>query len=273
MEAMRTVAYHPLRESRIRHVVAALVTPVAVILAAGVGRRLATLTHDRPKALVEIGGRSLLERALDALLAARFSRTVVVTGYRADAVDEVIARHAIRAVAVHNPDYATANNIVSFLAAVDELQEGFCLLNSDVIFDPSILVDVAAVDPAESVLVIDADEPLGAEEMKVLLDGSGSVRRVSKSLDPSLAGGEYIGIARLSSATSRRVIEGARELVAAGRTDLYYEDAIDLVAHEVSIGVLPVRGRAWTEIDDLDDHRRAVAIGATLDGGGRDAAT
>jgi len=57
-----------------------LTLPIAIILAAGQGLRLAPLTRDRPKALVEIHGRTLLERSVEALAAAGFRRATVVTG-------------------------------------------------------------------------------------------------------------------------------------------------------------------------------------------------
>jgi L-glutamine-phosphate cytidylyltransferase len=152
--------------------------PVAVVLAAGVGRRLAPLTDDRPKALVELGGRPLLGRALDALAATGFERVVVVTGHRADLVERFIAARANDGAVdpVFNDAYATANNVVSFLTAAPRLTAGFCLLNSDIVFDRSILADVAAAGDG-CWLAVDDGETLGAEEMKVRLDRAGRIRR------------------------------------------------------------------------------------------------
>ena len=244
----------------------AVTPPVALILAAGQGLRLAPLTSDRPKALVEIRGRTLLERALEALHEAGFARAVVVTGYRADRIEELLASRdwGLSVETCFNPAYATANNIVSFLAAADLARGGFCLLNSDVVFDASIAGDLAGVDPG-CWLVVDSDEPLGHEEMKVELDEHGALRRINKALAPDVCAGEYIGIARFDAPYAMTVVEAARELVEAGATHLYYEDAFGRAASRLTIRTLPTRGRAWTEIDDHTDHARAVEIAARLD--------
>ena len=244
--------------------------PLAVILAAGVGRRLAALTADRPKALVEVGGLSLLERALRALEAAGFEDALVVTGHHADRIDAFAAEFGgrIRISCRRNAEYDRANNIVSFLYAEDALGDGFCLLNSDIVFDGSILSDVTAANDG-SWLVIDADEPLGEEEMKVKLRANGLVERVSKKLPPADCAGEYIGIARFDAHGAAAVVAAARALVADGRTDLYYEDAIDSAAAALPIRTIPTRARKWTEIDDMADYNRALAVAAELDAGGR----
>ncbi len=241
--------------------------PVAVILAAGLGRRLSSLTHDRPKALVEVAGRTLLGRSLEALAGASFPEAVVVTGHRAELVDDFVARRewGLEVRCRFNPQFDAANNIVSFLTAADEMSHGLCLLNSDIVFDARILADVAAASRG-SWLVVDTDEPLGAEEMKVELDGDGSVSRISKKLSPATSVGEYIGIARFDAAGAAEVIAAARRLVDEGGGDLYYEDAIDAVASRLVIRPLPVARRAWTEIDDLADYERATAIAKELDG-------
>jgi choline kinase len=240
--------------------------PIAVILGAGVGRRLAPLTDDRPKALVEVEGATFLARAMRAVEAAGFPRVVIVTGHRAEMIEAVVAQGAWTrdARCVYNPNYATANNIVSFLTVEDEIREGFCLLNSDIVFDASILQDVASAGPG-CWLTVDGDEPLGAEEMKVQVDEDGFVRRVSKSLIPEVSAGEYIGIARFDAAGAAAVIRHARQLVAGGQTDLYYEDAFDRAASELAIGLVPVAGRAWTEVDDLTDYERAIDVARALD--------
>lgn len=238
----------------------------AVILAAGLGKRLASLTDGGPKALLDLHGRSLLDRAIDALRAAGFRHVVIVTGHAADRIRPLLANapEGMTLTERWNPDYAVANNVVSILCAADAVEGGFVLLNCDITFDASILRDVAEL-ASGNWLVVDGDEPLGAEEMKVALDDQGFLARISKLLDPDTSVGEYIGICRFDAAGTATVLASARRLVAAGSTDLYYEDAMDQAAADLAMRVAWTRRRAWTEIDDVVDYRRALQVAADLD--------
>jgi L-glutamine-phosphate cytidylyltransferase len=238
----------------------------AVILAAGLGRRIASRTNGGPKALLELNGRTLLERIVDALQRAGFHEVIVVTGHAAEQVRPYLAtgRPGMILTERWNPEFATGNNIVSLLAAGDLVGDGFCLLNCDITFDPSILRELADLD-AGNWMVVDGDEPLGAEEMKVVLDDRGVITRVSKGIDPATAAGEYIGISRFDAAGAAVLQATARRLVSAGARDLYYEDAIDTAAAELAVRAMWTRNRPWTEIDDEFDYERAVGVAAQLD--------
>ena len=243
--------------------------PIGLILAAGLGRRLGDRTADRPKAMLELNGKSLLERLLVSLAAANVAQAVVVTGHFAGRVDAFVEGRdfGLSVRTVFNPDYATANNIVSFLCAADMIRDGCLLLNSDIVVDSTVIEELAA-DRDGSWLVVDHDEPLSAEEMKVQLDEAGRIRRGNKVLPPEECVGEYIGALRFDVAGVGECLASARRLVASGGTDLYYEHAIDAAAAEIGALPLATAGRAWTEIDDSVDYARAVAILATLEGDG-----
>jgi choline kinase len=238
----------------------------AVILAAGLGKRLSSLSNGGPKALLEVNGRTLLDRAIAALQGAGFREVIVVTGHAAERIRPVLAAppDGMTLIERWNPEYATANNIVSILAAADAVGGGFALLNCDITFDASILRDVAALESGNW-LVVDGDEPLGHEEMKVTLDEDGLLTKISKLLDPSDAVGEYIGICRFDAAGTATVMDSARRLVAAGSTDLYYEDAMDAAAADLAMRASWTQQRLWTEIDDDADYRRALLVTADLD--------
>jgi hypothetical protein len=72
--------------------------------------------------------------------------------------------------------------------------------------------------------------------------------------------GEFTGISRFDAGPARLMIDAARRLVADGHASAYYEDAFNLVAGSMRANLLPTRGRAWTEIDDLADYGRAVDV-------------
>src|SRR3712207_5893851 len=108
----------------------------AIILSAGKGSRLLPLTAERPKCLIELSGRSLLEWQLDALEEAGLTDIVVVTGFRDDLVDGVAARRrGVRTL--FNPFYHVADNLGSVWMAREELDRDTLLLNGDTLISPA----------------------------------------------------------------------------------------------------------------------------------------
>ena len=133
----------------------------ALILAAGVGRRLGHLTSDRTKAMVEVHGRTLLDRSLDALVDHEVDRIVIVVGYHAQGVRDAVGddHHGTPVTYVENVDYATTNNIHSLYLAADELaKDDTLLLESDLIYEPRI-IERMLQHPSPNVVAVEAYQP------------------------------------------------------------------------------------------------------------------
>ena len=120
---------------------------IGVILAAGMAKRLRPLTDTKPKCLLEVGSRTLLQRTVDAMLQAGISELVVVTGYRGEMLRDFLTQHYPQ-LTIHfidNTDYANNNNIFS-LWMTRPYTDGhdFLLMDSDILFDPAIAVRMAS---------------------------------------------------------------------------------------------------------------------------------
>ncbi len=236
----------------------------AVILAAGIGSRLAPLTNDRPKVLVEILGRSFLFRQLDLLTRAGIpSRDVVIVGgYRVDRLREELARGGHACTVVVNDRYEPWTNFYSLLVARPALDgEDFLQLAGDVVLDEHLLPRLIAA-PGEAVLAVDCRDELDDETMKVELDGAGRVAAIAKPLDPARCAGEYIGVAKLSAAAARAVFEELATFPGEGLTHEYYEHAFHRLSASgrVPFGIVNVHDCTVLEIDDVEDLRRAEAL-------------
>lgn len=233
----------------------------AVVLAAGEGTRLRPHTNDIPKCLVEVGALPLLERALTSIEQAGVDETILVTGYRADRIDDFLARRAatMPVRTIFNPDYATTNNAVSLWCARELLTGTFVLLDGDLLFEPEVLRRALAAE-GDAVLAVERRKTLGDEEMKVLLHPDGTVAAVNKQVDPRAAVGEAIGISRFGAGMGRRLFAQLGAQVAEGRTNLFYEKAFEeLMAAGQPFRVADVSGLACMEIDtpeDLESARR-----------------
>jgi choline kinase len=233
-----------------------------MILAAGVGRRLHPLTETLPKPLLNVGARTLLERQLDSLLAAGVTaRDITLVG--GHGYQHLLSRLPKGAKAVYNPNYEAWNNIYSI--TLGELGTGSTLVvNGDGLYHPQIFA-MALERAHEDFLVLDTRKDLGDEEMKAAYV-DGALMTLSKELSPDEAAGEYIGIARFTEATFRRVRQVAGDMVSWGDTDCWYESAIERVARERRIGMLDIGELPWTEIDDKNDLDAAATL-ASRNGG------
>src|SRR5688572_23438210 len=114
----------------------------AVILAAGMGRRLGPLTAHQTKCMIELNGRSLIERSLDALSRLDLQRIVLVIGYEGQDVRDAVGDFygGVPIEYLVNPDYSTTNNIYSlYLARHLLVEDDTLLLESDLVYEGKIL--------------------------------------------------------------------------------------------------------------------------------------
>jgi choline kinase len=209
-----------------------------------------------------VGGTPILTRQLELVAEAGIARAVVVTGHLAPQVDAHLRRQPppLPVVTALNPDYATTGNCMSVLAARGAVETaGILLCDGDVVLTGDALERLAA-DPAAAALLLDRDTPLAGEEMKVLLDGQGSVRRLSKRLAPAESAGESIGIQKIAGPALPILWATLESMRETGDTQDYYEDAFQrMIQAGVTFRTVPVGHHEWTEIDDLPDLEDARA--------------
>jgi choline kinase len=234
----------------------------AVILAAGVGSRLAPLTDDRPKVLVDVLGRSLLFRQLDWLERAGIASgdVVVVGGYKIEQLRDALRGAGYGCVVVDNDRYASWGNFYSLLVAEPALRgHAFLQFDGDVILDGTILPRMIAA-AGEALLATDRTAVLDDDAMKVeLRAGTGDVAALSKLLDPGRCAGEYIGITKLSAQAGRAVFAELAKFPAEDLTHEYYDHAYHRLSErrEIPFGIVDVSDCTVVEIDDARDLARA----------------
>ncbi len=201
---------------------------IGVILAAGMAKRLRPLTDERPKCLLKVGERTLLQRTVDGLIAAGVSEFVVVTGYRAnmihDFLTEMYAEFTIHFI--DNPDYAHNNNIFSlWLTRPYTDGRDFLLMDSDILCDPAAILEV--INAEGSALALNRHE-LGEEEMKIVADTHGRIIEISKTCSPAEAAGESVGIEKICADYSTALFRELQQMIEdEGLIDIFYERAFE----------------------------------------------
>ena len=230
----------------------------AIILAAGVARRLAPLTDKTHKALLPLGGQPMLARMLRALADSGIRETVIVVGHCADQVKTVagkrLGRMAIRYV--DNPAYAKGS-VLSLYAARAFLAEPALVMDADVLFPREFLRRLLAV-PAPSALLLDRGFADTGEEVKLYTRGDRVIALGKKTVpDAWEAVGEGVGFFKCGAAAGPEFVRAMEHVIASGDGLNEYEDALNILLQREHVGWVDVTGLPWTEIDFAEDLRRA----------------
>jgi L-glutamine-phosphate cytidylyltransferase len=228
-----------------------------IILAAGKGSRLNGTAGDKPKCLVEVGGLTLIERQVQVLEQAGVDDITVVVGCAADRVRSHCGR---RVTYIENRRYAETNSLYSLWLARALLYEGFVVLNCDVLFHPVLLTDLLTSRHQDALLIAYREAqhpPFGDEEMKVKVR-CGRVVDMAKTMDPSEADGENLGIVKFSPAGATLLVEILDGLIAAGELRAWAPRAFRDFAQVRPLHVVSTRGLPWIEIDFPEDYQRAT---------------
>jgi choline kinase len=236
----------------------------AILLAAGRGRRLEASGWTRPKCLLPVGGTTILDNMLDALAAHGVQDLVLVVGYRQEEIRSHMAARGLDPAYVQNPDFAETNTINSLWRAREFMDADFLYFNADVLFHRDILGRLLAASGSR--LAVDSKK-CGDEEVKVVLDGAGRVKRIGKALDPALCAGEFIGIAQFARRDNAAFVEALRRRnVERGEVKLFFEAAVDDLLDAHPMTAVDVSDLASIEIDFPEDWKAAERLAARATG-------
>ena len=240
----------------------------AIILAAGMGKRLKDLTRDNTKCMVKVNGVTLIERLLRQLESHDLSRVVMVVGYEGKKLKDYIGTLSIRTpvVFVDNPVYDRTNNIYSLALAKQYLMdEDTLLFESDIIFEDSIL-DMLLQDPRETLAVVDKYEAwMDGTCVKITDDDDIEAFVPGKKLRYDEVDAYYktVNIYKFSKQFSETYYVPFLEAYqsALGKNE-YYEQVLRVITmlDDPAIKAVRLTGQRWYEIDDIQDLDIAESI-------------
>ncbi len=240
----------------------------AIILAAGIGRRLGYLAADgtpQPKILLDFGGHSLLSRHLSALQQAGVASATIVVGHAASQVESALAAAdtAVDVRTIANPDYREGS-VVSLWMARDMLRcaRPVLLMDADVLYDHRLL-DRLTRSPHANCLLLDRTIEPGDEPVKLCVRGNAIVDFRKIPTEPHDWHGESVGFFRLSPDAACELADRAENYVATGRRTQEYEEPMrDMIqASDPSrFGFEDITSLPWTEIDFPEDVAKGHAL-------------
>ena len=240
----------------------------AIILSAGQGSRLGHLTDDRPKCLIEFAGRSLLDWQLDALAANGIDEVVVVTGFRDDQIEAVLAARSggPKVRTFFNPFFKVADNLGSLYLVRGELT-GECLVwNGDTLVSDALMARVvgnAGQDGAgrDGICVtIDRKPAYDDDDMKVIVADDGRLRAIGKRIKEGV-NAESIGLLAFRGGGAERFADAIdRAMRTSEGTTIWYLRVIHHLAQNSEVWTLDIEGEEWGEVDFPEDVAPAEAM-------------
>jgi len=225
----------------------------AVILAAGASTGFGALTTNKHKCMLDVGGTTMIEHQLDNLaLAGIASRAVcVVTGHNHRPIEHYLRSEGYGGTFAFNPWYQTTNSAAG-LWLTKKSAANLVIVYSDIIFDPTILLDLLAAE-GDLVLAIERRTAFDGEDEKVVLAGD-RVMRVSKDVALDEAHGEFIGVAKVTPAGAGHLWNELDEMIRKGEMTAYLTEAFErLAARGLPVRAVFTDGRAWSDNDNLTD--------------------
>lgn len=229
----------------------------AIILAAGVGKRLGGSVVERPKCLLELGGRTLLDRMLDALQRAGVREIVIVVGHLSEQIRAAV-RDRPGVTVIQNFEYRKGA-ILSLWSAREEFDDDLLIMDADVLFSPALLRRL--VDSAQpNCFLMDAQAENNGEAM-MLMARAGRVLDIARGVRGEFdACGESVGFLKISREAAGVLRVLLEQALRDGRDGIEHEEVYPALMQECVLGYELTDGFAWTEIDFPEDVERAEAL-------------
>ncbi len=224
----------------------------AIILAAGKGSRLYQITSYMPKCLIDIGGKTLIEREIEILHKVGVEDITVVTGHFAHMVEELLGD---KVDYVFNPFYAMTNSLASLWFAKEKTGSEFIYLHSDIIFESSVIRKML-LDQAEVCLAVEK-KGVDEEDMKVRVEGE-RIAEINKAIPLDKAYGEFIGIAKFKGGGVHKLRKALDKIMRTGDVNAYFEAAVqDLIVTGKIVNFMEIGDSFYAEIDYIEDIEKA----------------
>ena len=246
----------------------------AIILGAGSGSRMGQHTRDIPKVLLDINGKSILERQISLLREHGVNEIFVVTGYKRE-------KHVLKDIEyIFNPRYSETEQLASMMVARTKVSDDVLIIFGDIIFDSQILQQILASND-DIAIAIDLDWEKSYNERpdnpksladKVLINQKKILQISAKETSFDIESqtiGEFLGVIKLSANGSRIIIKKYEELEKSYVGKFHDADSFkkaklvdilqELIDSKIEIYPITISGK-WCEIDTPEDLERARKI-------------
>ena len=225
----------------------------AIILAAGMGKRMYPLTLNCPKCLLPLNGKTIIEHQISLLEYHNIDKIEIITGYESKKIEKNVKN---KAQYFYYPDYNTTNNLYTLYHHLDLLNDDLFIFFSDVLIS-RLSFENCINSKADFSLLVDTDK-CDESTMRILVENN-NISDIGSHIASDHGDGNFIGIAKFSKAGAELLKDKINVLVKTGKyINDYYTIAIAQLAKENHyITPIGVNGLPWMEIDTYDEYKKA----------------
>ena len=240
----------------------------AIIIAAGMSARLMELTDDTPKCMLDIGGKTILQRQIETFTQCGIDEIIVIRGYRKEVINYTGVKY------IYNQNYRRNNILESLMYAESDMDGEFVASYSDILFRRSV-VEKLLESKADISIVVDTgwkshyknrfQHPI--EEAEKVIVSNSKVVEIGKTINPNETYGEFIGLAKFSNTGAEILKTNYKRVVTQfGNTQFHAAPSVEkayltdmlqeLIDQGYTISNIDVKGQ-WMEIDTIEDIDKA----------------
>lgn len=227
----------------------------ALILAAGLGTRLAPITDDRPKSMVPVNGKPILVKQIENLIENDVKDITIITGYKSEVIENLVKDNYPFIKLIKSEDYMNTNNMYSaYLARFEMKDQDFLMMNADVFYDKEIISELLKDDYVNAIVT---DIGSYNEESMKVIEENNKIVSISKQITPEDALGNSIDVYKFSKEAGVAFFEVCADYIENKKElKLWSEVALNDTLNKVNFTACPLKGR-WLEIDNHEDLKAA----------------
>ncbi|MFB0562332.1 MAG: sugar phosphate nucleotidyltransferase [Candidatus Lokiarchaeia archaeon] len=229
----------------------------AVILAAGIGKRLKPLTSELPKAFIPIGDSLLLYYSLNNIRSIGITDVFIVVGFMENYFKKKLGNKYddINITYISNKQYSTTGSMYSLSQTKGYLDEDILLLESDLLYEKRALTEL--INYTYPNVILTSSIRQSGDEVFIHMDDDNCLTNLGKNIDKTGANSELVGISKLSLDFLNELYKKAEEDYVNGEKNYHYEEVIYKLSKSYPVKCLFIEDLLWTEIDTHEDLEKA----------------
>ena len=236
-----------------------------IVLAAGESPGFGSLTANKHKSMIDIGGKTIIEHQIENIKKCGIDEKniVIITGAHRNQIEKYIhnnfnGKDSFNGNFIYNPFYKTTHTLVSLSLARHVLNEGFIILYGDIVFDSRILDKLLKHDN-NITIVVDKKKSLDEEDEKVILK-DGKIEYISKNIDIEKCEGEFIGLAKIPKDKVHIFIDAQEKIIKKDEAmNSVTEIFNDIIKSGNQIDIIYIQDLLWSDNDCLNDLKHTIS--------------